>query len=376
MVNRGVIKKKVVYVTNMPQPYREQIHQRVSEQMNGNYHVIYCYTREPDRLWDINPGAYSRSFLKKSFITLKNRPPDRTMFIHVNFDIWSELNRLDPQVVITTGYNPTFLFALLWCLVKRRKHIVFTDGWLKSEENLSWVHVLIRKIVFRLSSAFLGASQHTLDLFRHYGCPEKALFLSYLCADNDTYKRFVGAEKKYDILFSGQFIKRKMPLFFVEVARLLKAKMPNLRVLLLGDGPDRESVLEALRTAGVNFTYMGYLSQAELPAHYASSKIFLFPTVLDPWGVVANEACAVGVPVITCSNPGAANELVIHGYNGFVLDLDPKIWCEHVLKLLRDKSQWDTFSRNALEKVQEFNYNAAAEGIVKAAAFLCRVEVC
>jgi putative transposase len=54
---------------------------------------------------------------------------------------------------------------------------------------------------------------------------------------------------------------------------------------------------------------VGYFSQNELPYYYALTRVFLFPTLLDPWGVVANEACAAGVPVITCSNAGAAGDL-------------------------------------------------------------------
>lgn len=357
------MKKKIAIVTAIPTPYREKVYERVSELAGGDMHVIYCHTREPNRLWNVELGAYSKSLLKKSFFPL------RDVFVHVNFDVWSELNRLDPQVVITTGFNPTFLFAFFWCRMKGRKHIIFSDGWLKSEEHLTFIHVLVRKIVFRWSAAFLGPSQHTLQLYRHYGCPENALFQSHLCVDNNAYRRFVGADKKYDILFSGQFIERKMPLFFAQVAALLKSKKPDLRVLLLGDGPDREAFLRALQEGGVDFHRAGYVSQAELPAYYASARVFLFPTRMDPWGVVANEACAAGIPVVTCGNAGAADELVISGYNGFVLQLDADIWCEHAWNLLRDKALWETFSRNALEKVQEFNYDAAAEGIMKAVEF-------
>ncbi len=366
------MKKHVVCVTAMPTPYREAIYERVSVRMNGDYHVVYCHSQEPNRLWQVATGKYDRSFLKKSFFRFRTYVGE--VFIHVNFDIWSELNRLDPQIVITTGFNPTFLFAVAWCVLKNRQHISFTDGWSKSEEHLTFVHTFSRRIVFRLSTAFLGASRHTLDLFRRYGCPEEALFQSHLCANNEYYQNFVGTEKRYDIVFSGQFIKRKMPLFFAEVAALLNARIPNLRVLLLGDGEDREAFLSTLRSEGVDFEYKGYASQTDLPAFYASAKVFLFPTEMDPWGVVTNEACAVGVPVVTCPNAGAANELILHAFNGYVLELNAVAWSEHVLRLLHDDILWSTFSRNALKKVQEYNYDAAAEGIMKAIAFCDEFE--
>ncbi len=353
--------KTVVCVSNMPVPYREKIHERVSNDLNGDYHVIYCHRREPNRLWDVELGAYGSTFLREAFVALSDR------FIHINFDVWPALDELDPRIVITTGFNPTFLFAFLWCVVKKRKHIIFHDGWMRSESNLTFVHVLVRKLVYRHSCAFLSPGRHGLDWFRHYGCPEAALFQSHLCANNDTYRKYAGVTpKKYDIAFSGQFIERKMPLFFAEVAKLLKGKKPDMRVLLMGDGPQREEVLDVLRSSGIDFDYAGYLSQNELPYYYASTRVFLFPTLLDPWGVVANEACAAGVPVITCSNAGAAGDLILDGFNGFVLELDPEVWCQHVCRLLTDRALLDTFCKNALAKVQEYNYDAAADGIVAA----------
>jgi glycosyltransferase involved in cell wall biosynthesis len=352
--------KTVVCVTNMPVPYREKIHERVSKWMNGNYHLIYCHRREPNRLWDVELGAYHNLFLRPSSIWRNDR------LVHINFDLWPVLNRLNPGIIITMGFNPTFLLAFFWCIAKNRKHIVFHDGWKRSEANLTFVHVLVRKLVYRWSAAFLSPSRHGLDWFRHYGCPEKALFQSHLCADNALYRRFAGAPKTYDIAFCGQFIERKMPLFFADVAKLLKVKKPDLRVLLIGDGPQRETVLDILRRSEVDFHYAGFLTQAELPRHYASVRVFLFPTQLDPWGVVANEACATGVPVITCGNAGVADDLIVNDYNGFVLELNAEAWCQNAWRLLSCQTLLNEFSRNALAKVQEYNYDAAADGIVEA----------
>ena len=92
-------------------------------------------------------------------------------------------------------------------------------------------------------------------------------------------------------------------------------------------------------------------------------------TRLDPWGVVANEACAAGIPVITCPNAGVADDLILHGYNGFVLELDAAVWCQHVWKLLADRALLDAFSQNALTKVHGYNYEVAAQGIVAALKF-------
>jgi glycosyltransferase involved in cell wall biosynthesis len=134
----------------------------------------------------------------------------------------------------------------------------------------------------------------------------------------------------------------------------------------MGDGPQREAVLNVLRSNEISFHYAGFLSQSELPRYYAAARLFLFPTKLEPWGVVANEACAAGVPVITCPNAGVAGDLVLHGHNGLVLDLDAELWCEHIIDLLNDATLLGLYSQNALARVQDYNYEAAAQGILAA----------
>ena len=357
------MQRRAVFVTNIPAPYREKVHEEVSRGLGGAYHVLYARDRVPDRLWDVEPGVYARSFLKGWVISYRGR------FIHLNPEVWRELDRLDPEVVITSGFNPTFLIAFLWAMRHGRPHIPASDGWAGSEAVLSFAHVLVRRLVYRNSIAFIGASRRTLDLYRQYGCPEDALFQSHLCADNAAYRGFAAVAKRFDISFCGQIIDGKMPLFFADVARLLKRQKPDLRVLVVGDGPLRERLLAALREDGIDFHFAGFASQRELPSWYGQTRVFLFPTRRDAWGVVANEACAAGVPVVTCGNAGVAGELVVHGASGFVLELEAKTWAEHVWKLLSDPQLRESFSLCALQRVQNYTYAAAARGIVQAVAY-------
>jgi glycosyltransferase involved in cell wall biosynthesis len=334
------------------------VHRLVSDRLAGDYHVLYAHAWKPTE--QVRQGGYASSYLKTSYV------PYRGRHIYVNLDVWRELDRLDPEIVITTGFTPTYLFAVMWCIRRKRQHIPLTDGWLRSEQNLTFVHRRVRAWVYRHSCAFLGASKHTLDLYRHYKVPDDALFQSHLCADNQYYAQFVGAEPRYDIMFCGRMIPGKLPQFFVEVATQMRARKPDLEVLVLGDGPERAAMLTALDAGGVRYTYAGFVSQADLPAHYASARVLLFPTLQECWGVVANEACAVGVPVITCPNAGAAGDLILHGANGFVLELDVRLWAEHALRLLADPSLRAAFSSSALERVQSYNFEQAALGILAA----------
>lgn len=351
---------KVALITNIPAPYRIPVMDRLAERLGSAFCVYYCAQKEPNRMWKLQELKHPHYFLKQRMIRFRGR------YIHINFDVWKHLSLFKPDIVITVGFNPTMLLGWLYTLVYKRKHVPMSDGWLKSEANLSRLHFFIRKVVYEYSDAFIGASKHTISMFEHYGIPKGKIFQSQLCVDNKKFGRFLGAKKEYDIMFSGQFIDRKMPFFFLEVAKKLKKHKEDLKVLLIGSGPLRNTVLKELNQNEINHDFPGFVQQDDLPKYCASSRLLLFPTQSDPWGIVANEASAVGVPVVTCDNAGAANDLIIDGVTGFVLALDSDLWVKKILELLDDKGLYDKMSKAAIKKVQEYNFDVAVEGFIKA----------
>jgi glycosyltransferase involved in cell wall biosynthesis len=173
----------------------------------------------------------------------------------------------------------------------------------------------------------------------------------------------------HDILFAGQLIPRKQPMFFAEVAGRIRAQRGHCRALILGSGPLERQLLEALDAAGVQWTYPGFVQPADLPSFFGRAKVFLFPTLEDTWGVVANEACAAGLPVITTPHAGCANDLIIDGENGYVLPLDATSWAARVVDLLDNRDLYSQFAERARELVSFFSHDRAAQGILDAVAY-------
>ncbi|NOY61679.1 MAG: glycosyltransferase family 4 protein, partial [Gammaproteobacteria bacterium] len=179
-------------------------------------------------------------------------------------------------------------------------------------------------------------------------------------------------ERRYHIMFSGAFHNIKMPLFFAEIAKKLALEIPDLKVLILGNGKLKKDFLNKLDHYEINYDYPGYVKQESLPGYYALAKLFLFPTKLDAWGLVANEALASGTPVITTPHAGIINDLLIDGKNGFILPADIDLWCSKILRLLNKEDQWNQFSQNAVESVKSFNFDDAADGIISACEYATR----
>ncbi len=355
---------RLAIVTNEPPPYRIPVFQRIGRSPGITLQVIFCARREPNRNWDLPPFEFDHCFLRERISTVKGR------YIHNNPDVVLALRRFAPDVIVNDGLNPTQLYAFAYAWMKGIPHVPLTDGTYESELGLSRVHKFVRRIVYARSQAFLSASMGGQRLFESYGVSRDRCFKSYLCIDNDAYQNTPEPDgPKFDFIFSGRLVPEKGPMFALEVALETARRLGRkTRIVFAGSGSEEERLKEAARqmTDMVEAHFHGFALQKELPGLYRSARIFLFPTHADVWGVVANEACAAGLPVIVSPHAGVAGELVIEGENGHVCLLDVARWAEHAATLLAQQGKWELFSRRSLALVKKYTFDHAAQGVVDA----------
>jgi glycosyltransferase involved in cell wall biosynthesis len=362
---------RVALVTNIPAPYRLPIYERLAMLPGIDLQVCFCSGREPDRHWDLKALSVPHRFLRERFITVKGR------FIHFNPGIWQALSVQAPQVLVTTGFNPTHLAAFVYARVKRIPHVPMTDGTVDSEAKLGLLHRWARRWVYARSAAFAGASEGSLALYRRYGVADPGLFKSQLCADNERFAQAAPRPRDFDFIFCGRFAPGKQPLFALQVAAATARRLGRqVRLLFVGSGElELQMRREAARLAeGVAVAFAGFAAQAELPAHYAGARLMLFPTLDDTWGVVANEACASGLPVMVSPRAGVAGELVRDGENGRVLALDVEAWAAASAEILTDPALWQRMSERSRELVLPYNYANAAQGLHDAIRYAVGAE--
>ena len=351
--------KKVIVITNIPSPYRVLFFNEIASIIKYKFSVIYCAKIESNRKWNLPDIKHEHLFLDEKKIIYKNRT------IYYNFSIWSKLKEIKPDVIVTGGFNPTMLLAILYAWIYNKKHFITTDSWSKTEEKLSLFHKLIRKFIYRKASAFLPVSEKGKINIQTYGIQEYKIHICPYIVDNEKFK-IDSVNKEYDLMYSGQFIPRKMPFFFLDIVRELNKKRENLRILILGDGPLKKEILHNLDEIGVDYHYPGFVQPVDLPEYYGKSKIYLFPTEEDAWGVVANEACAAGLPVITCENAGAAKEIIKDGINGYVLPINVDIWVNKILYLLDNETVMNNFKKNSFIAATQYSKNHSANNFIKA----------
>ena len=104
--------------------------------------------------------------------------------------------------------------------------------------------------------------------------------------------------------------------YLIKTATQLRSKFHNLHLLLIGDGPLRQSLESELKESGIPHTLTGYLPQAyeALPA----MDLFVLPSVSEGMGLVLLEAMQAGVPIVA-SDVGGIPEVVRSGKDGLLV---------------------------------------------------------
>ncbi len=355
---------RVALVTNTPTPYRVPVLNLLALNEAFDLRVFYSAFREADREWELPEFQHPHTVLRPHVISRNGK------FIHNNLEIFAAFRAFRPDVAITTGFNPTHLYAFAYTELFRRPHIVMTDGTLATEVSLSKIHRLARNIVFGRSSAFVVASEGGRALLKSYGVAEDRIFLSPLCANKSVqWSGVTPCSPGLDFLYSSRLVEGKNPFFALQVAKGV-AKSIGRRITLgvLGNGPLKSKLQEQADKASalVELRMPGHVTQAEIPAWLVSARVFLFPTSMDTWGVVANEACEAGLPVIITPQAGAARELIRDNVNGYVRELELPAWIDVASNLLLDQSLHRRMAEQARILVKPYSFQNAANGLAAA----------
>ena len=122
------------------------------------------------------------------------------------------------------------------------------------------------------------------------------------------------------VLAVARMYPRKRLCDLLDAAHLLVPRIPDLRVRIVGNGPESQA-LDAQRARlglGERVRFLGDVSARELAVEYVNADIFCLPSVQEAFGIVFAEAMAAGLPVVAC-RAGAVPEVVDDGRTGVLV---------------------------------------------------------
>ncbi len=126
-----------------------------------------------------------------------------------------------------------------------------------------------------------------------------------------------------------------------------------------------ETEIESLGLEGVTLT--GFMQMDSLPAYYALASALVHPAHKDTWGLVVNEAMAVGLPVVVSRQTGCVNDLVREGENGYTFDSSDLDALTQLLgQLHASRSTLPAMGDESVSIISAWNLDRFASGLMHA----------
>jgi phosphatidylinositol alpha-mannosyltransferase len=160
------------------------------------------------------------------------------------------------------------------------------------------------------------------------------------------------------ILYIGRLEKRKGVKFLISAFALLEDAGSDVRLVLAGDGPDRDKLERQVMDLGLkNVEFRGFVDEAEKLSLLSESDLFCSPALYgESFGIVLLEAMAAGLPVVAGDNPGYKSVLQGRGKLSLVNPKDSEELARRMNIFLDDSDIKKLWCEWASEYVKQFDY--------------------
>ncbi len=180
-------------------------------------------------------------------------------------------------------------------------------------------------------------------------------------SDKEHFRKALCPEDEKIVVHVSNFRKVKRVTDVVETFSRILDSGVNAKLLLVGDGPERQNVEAKCRELGVcsDCRFLG--KQEKVEEILSISDLFLMPSGSETFGLAALEAMSCSVPVVS-SNIGGLPYLNIHGETGYVCELgDIEAMSNHSIALLKDEELHEKLSANARKRAENFEQSKIVE---------------
>ncbi len=294
-----------------------------------------------------------------------------------------------------------------------RSNVIHAHDWLVSTASISIKHFLKRPLVFTVhstevgrSKGLKGANSYTIDglewwstfeaskvivtsesmrreVIDHFKLPpEKVskipngieLEKFNLDFDRESFRsKYVSGNERM-ILFVGRLTPQKGVEYLIKALPMILQRHPEAKLVIVGDGWMKDDLKRIAHSVGRSekIYFTGFLPEWDLVRILLSADVLVVPSVYEPFGIVALEGMAAGVPVVA-SNVDGLSEVIHHGINGILTyPADSRSIAWGVDRVLSDQNYAKYLVENAKREVsRKYSWDAIARETIKVYEEVC-----
>ena len=256
---------------------------------------------------------------------------------------------------------------------KRYSHkpLVLHIHALETDRSGLWVDkriFAIEKYGMEQADQIVAVSQYTKNnIVQYYGIPPEKITVIHngiYCNERDSGSMDVARNNRPKmVLFLGRITHQKGPYFFIEIAKKVLEKKPDVQFVLAGTGDLLTDMIE--RTAslriGKNVHFTGFLDNEHVRDIFQLADVYVMPSVSEPFGLSALEALSYDVPAVISKQSGVAEVL----HHTLVADFwDTENMAAKILALLEYPALSQTSLAHTRDDLRVMCWSKTAEKII------------
>lgn len=187
-------------------------------------------------------------------------------------------------------------------------HEVWGSYWFEYMGSTGMIGIAIEKLVGYLSACNVAVSETTREQLRATGI-KGSIFIVPNGVDFEKIRPIPPSSTRSDVIFSGRLIRDKHVDVLIGALGFLHKSYPDLKCTIIGRGPEEERLKAQVISENLekNVEFVGFLKDPDdLIGLMKSSRVCVLPSTREGFGIVALEARACGIPVVTSDHPGNA----------------------------------------------------------------------
>jgi glycosyltransferase involved in cell wall biosynthesis len=233
-------------------------------------------------------------------------------------------------------------------------------------------YFLLEKYLGFLTRKVIAVSGSERELALHYNIvPDKKIITINNSVDPSEYEdynylnsvpdRLNGIRSEIILGTVGRLYYQKDPLTLIRSFKIINDKIPNTKLILVGDGPLENECIQLVKDLKLEATVKLEGYQKDSRSYYKKFDIFVLSSHYEGMPYALLEAMSMGIPAVG-TNVIGIKDLIVHGQTGYLVPEENYVaFADAVIKLIENPENLINYSLNAKNRAR-FNFNFA-EGI-------------
>lgn len=325
-------KKKIVFLVNSNAfSGLESVCMTIIEYLNKKYEFIYVTQDGP--IVDVLKEKNINYFVIKKMSTK---------------EIKRVVKELRPDIIHAHDYTASCISALAKLNIPIISHLHNNSPWIKTHHPFSFLYLYCSRRFDKILT--VSDSIEEEYIFSKY-INKKIINIS-----NPVSRKYIldkvekHYEKIYDICNVGRLTSQKNPLKFIRIVNEVKKIIPNIKVVMIGDGELKSECINLINKLGLqnNIELLGFKKN---PYEFMSkSKIFCLTSEWEGYGLVAFESLTLGLPCIVSPVGGLVN--LVDEECGFLVYKEED-FKNSIIQILNDEIVYNEKSLKARQKANK-----------------------